>query len=359
MWWLTWGLSAVLAMGAKENYLVLGLTSIPLTFRVLRQSLSCSINRNAILIINIIVYLVCVSISMVILFALRKQGIDLYANPTSFSSRLFILIKGYLSVTQLLAHFPLLLCFLIVMLTKFKGMRRYSGQYNKVLIAEVILMVIWDSQFIFYNGKWPTGTRYDFPGIIAGLLAYLVLLNEIPNLSRIIFLGKEEKAKNSVLLFICLYITIVGIPEIAKCYEITDRNRITTTEFTNRLEYICSKIENFTDIPIVIDLNSTAQYEPVHSIRRFLSAYGVSRDIFLKVDEPMAARDLDPLGSILLNKLKRLSIEGDVSNMRNRYKTSISFLPISQLDAHNKAFVITFEGSSNMPNIKCIEVSRL
>ena len=61
------------------------------------------------------------------------------------------------------------------------------GQANRLVplgrragLCLVALLMVLSSQFVFYNGQWPAGCRYDFPGllalpIMAFVLAWLML----------------------------------------------------------------------------------------------------------------------------------------------------------------------------------------
>lgn len=164
---------AVLAMGSKENFLVL---LVPLAL-VLRRVALASAHRRLAIALLLAVGAFAVFIVVAVIPGVRLAGSDMYGSPISTHARFAWATRSegrwLVVATAVLAFLPVAGWHLLPAWRRtdraralFRtNMRRFYGH-----VGLLLLLVI--SQMVFYSPKWPTfGARYDFPGMLALPLA--------------------------------------------------------------------------------------------------------------------------------------------------------------------------------------------
>lgn len=167
--------SGALAAGSKENMLIL----LPLYMAVLGWSRV----RARVQWVTWTATLLYLAASAVVVGAVlvglrRGGGMDEYGNPSDIRERLALLL---LPLPRLLVVSWLLL--LGFRAWALRAGRRHLNQarnadwmslWRTVLVVGTAITVVILSQFLFYNGKWPTqGGRYDFPGRMVEPVLYV------------------------------------------------------------------------------------------------------------------------------------------------------------------------------------------
>lgn len=60
--------------------------------------------------------------------------------------------------------------------------KKHEDRINLPLDLVVSSLLLFISQYVFYNGLWPNGSRYDIPGILATLLMIIAFYYYLKNL---------------------------------------------------------------------------------------------------------------------------------------------------------------------------------
>jgi hypothetical protein len=158
--------SGALAAGSKENMLVL----LPFYVAVLWWSRSRARIRWVTWAASL-AYVLAVAVVVIAVFVgvKRGNGADEYGNPTDLRARLGVLAMP-LPLTLLAASLLLvaLRSWALHLGRRYLDQARnaeWQAHWRTVLIVAAGIVVVMISQFVFYNGHWPTqGGRWDFPG---------------------------------------------------------------------------------------------------------------------------------------------------------------------------------------------------
>jgi hypothetical protein len=166
-------LGTVLAMGSKENFLIL---LIPFALVLLRVA-SVSAHRRMAIALFLAVAAFAAFIVAAVIPGLRSAGSDMYGNPISTHARFAWASaregRWLVVVTAVLAFLPVAGWRLL------PASRRTDDAHARLRASALryythvgLLLVVVISQLVFYSPRWPTfGSRYDFPGMLAIPLA--------------------------------------------------------------------------------------------------------------------------------------------------------------------------------------------
>lgn len=171
---VTMAVTGALAGACKENLLIL----LPLHVGMLYLAMRRSRPHLAVWVSSTAYAFSGLAIVTAVLVGLRRSGgIDLYGNSTDATERLALLARPL----------PLALTCACVALVGLWSWARRAGTarldasqflewralWRTVLVVAGVSSVVLLSQFVFYNGAWPTrGSRFDFPGRLVEVVAY-------------------------------------------------------------------------------------------------------------------------------------------------------------------------------------------
>jgi hypothetical protein len=358
LWWVVLSLSACLAMGSKENFLILLPASAVLVYHRHRFR---RLNRICIL-MNIILFGFGLFLFAAIFVALGKQGTDFYANPVTPTARFLVFKSGLLSLAHWKVQLPFLVSLvLLIIMTIYRKSRpnhefiwQVRHEIKFLCWAEAILLLLWYSQFVFYNGVWPHGGRYDFPGVLAGDLAYLLFAYLLIRLMRWRF--RTQQVLYALLGgTIVLWIVLVGFSEFRAINGYAQFNRTRTNLFTQSLLRIVEETKRSPDIPIVFESHDVWDYEPIYSLRRFLSTYGVKNRLALKLEGYTEGAHKNRIEVVLEASLKNLSRKGERGNT-TLATPELPFYPVEDIPEKAECFVVSFSGDTETP---CRDLGRI
>ena len=353
LWWGILVSSAVIAVGAKENFLFLLPISAALFAHVWRRNRPGSFS----IFLNGLLVAFGLFITIAVILGLRKHGADVYLNPVDLSHRLQVLKSGVLPFTHWKIQLPfwISLVLLVVSATYRKSRpnsERVGGTFRelkRLFWIQSALLSLWYLQFVFYNGAWPNGTRYDFPGVLASDLAYLVLLSSPIRILRLYPESRSPRHCAYAMLagFLIFLIVQSGFKELRFINDASRLNRETTRIFTQSLLRIVEEVRRDPGVPIIFESHRAWDLEPVYSLRRFLSAYGVSNPLFLKL-EGWSEKACQPgLEVTLARALQRYS-EGGVPEDDGLLTHQNRFYPIREFPQGGACSVISFSGDSTL-----------
>jgi len=348
--WLSLTFGALLAMGSKENFLLLLPITAVLVYRVWRQH-----RLNALpFILNLLLFCFGTFISVAVILSLKNLGTDVYSNPVSPMNRYQILKSGVFSPSQWKIQLPLWLSLFAfgassVFHFKFYKSNRMATEVFEeakcLLIIELLLILLWYSQFVFYNGAWPAENRYDFPGVPARDLMYIFLayfpircLNRNQTYLRLRIISQiMHTGLIGVLVFFFMQF---GFRELKIVNHACIVNSETTQKFTKSLSLIVEEVRGNTHTPIIFEIYDVWDYEPVHGMRSYLFNSGVKNHLFLKLENWSEKNFRPGIETVLATELQGLSEKGDKSE---------EFYPIQTIQQGSNCFVISFSGDSNLP----------
>lgn len=338
---------SVICIGSKENFLLLVIPSAIVAYKAYRT------RNDRLLPFALGSIAFAFYVGGAVLLLISGAGMDFYDNPISPLLRLNILLDSMVSEKNLL---PLaILSGLTIALAGMLLVRGVSRQSRKTIFQTMlwflVLLAIYGSQIIFYNGSWPVGNRYDFPGLlyIPATIYLLYILGEKISLER----GGLSKYLVRTVFVFALALVVIS-KGYARIILLLEEHVKLTNEFTNGLNQMSSTLKQNPDYVLVLESSDVWEYEPVFSYERFLRAYGVENPLFLRIhcysSERFAENHDDPLKIRLARHLSEISTQGNEL-----------FLPLSRLEDYpNRCFSLVLSNaaftkcpSSGTPILEC------
>jgi hypothetical protein len=267
----------VVATGSKENFLILPFAAVVLLFcAAARRHTGLATRLGGILAL-------CWSawITIAVIAGITRAGTDVYGQSVQLSDRARAVWSGG---TQ-----PWLLVLLLVAAAMLSGAwyyreRQASFGRSSILAALGIgsAICLWLSQVFFYNGLWPTGTRYDFPGLLSWPLAIFVILWYLRT-AGLVFGVPVKAGWIAYGLAIAITGTAAGshLNNIRLIRQAAAASVRRTSTFALTLEDIDREAAAHPNYAIVFQSDNPWDYEPFFSYPRFLHAAGVENASYL------------------------------------------------------------------------------
>lgn len=330
---MTFLVGSILCYGSKENFLILIIPSFYIAYLAFKK-------RNFVyfgFVSVSILFSLYIGSSLMITFA--KTTSDVYANPVSPISRMTTIIQMLLKNNYVLV--PILcLIFITILLQGLHFFRGFSKEHHKaILIASFWvggLFILYIFQLYFYNGAWPTGMRYDFPGILYIPILIVILYW----LTRKLIIGsafqeiKELSLKTSLIIGLLLVIFFKGY---SNTIETIQNNVQNTNGFTQQIERFAKILNENENYALVLESGNVWDYEFIFSYQRFLDAYQVKNKFFLRMNGYSSETVAPGLPKILASDLTNISENGfETGDVYYYYIPGSKFLPLSQLSHFGK-----------------------
>lgn len=270
---------------------------------------------------------------------MQASGADVYGNPIGPGERLAVLLEALRDprITPLYVAAGLLLLIWAWVRTQ---QTTVAGASLAGAGAVVLLAVLYVSQVIFYAGAWPTGTRYDLPGLLCWPLLLFVVSWYLLRLRAALPAASPYRAAPAAAVII-IGVLAVGshFPNIPAIRAATARNIASTNAFTAFIGRLAAVAAQNPDLPIVIESGDPSDFEPIISYPRFLYAGGVTNPNYL-IWIPARHGASNYQGS-LSAQLRHLSREG----------APREYLPIDQLrDVGRRCILLIITGT---PRLDC------
>lgn len=150
-----------------------------------------------------------------------------------------------------------ILCMIVsIYINKFSESKKYIINLIKIYLIITIILILYLSQYFFYNGIWPTGMRYDFPGLICEVLykitiLYLIYIS-LTNIGVKIFFAK-------VIVYILIsfiFIREYSFEKYKQFQQASLSNVSRTTNFTYTIEKAKDYLKQHPDTPIIYESHS-------------------------------------------------------------------------------------------------------
>jgi hypothetical protein len=266
---------AIIAMGSKENMLLL---EVPLGVALLAGLWRGRIGWGGAVTLVVAIAFGAWIASAIIVYFLGAKVEDIYGNSLHGSllrSKWMVLVyKGVVITAVGAAAIDLLLG---------KVDRELRGQYRslawKNILYATIIAVVFIFNFLFYTGRIPGGSRYDFPGVLA-LPALLILLLKIVGETAGVF-GFGIAAKKATGLVLAMVLVVYSatapwtLPAAAK--EAVARN----SAFAAGLQEAKRITHEHPQWPIFVESFSYLDYEPVQALAFFFIANSINNPRYL------------------------------------------------------------------------------
>ncbi|HCM38649.1 MAG: hypothetical protein A2Z97_00695 [Bdellovibrionales bacterium GWB1_52_6] len=311
--WLLTVTGAIVAAGSKENFVLLLIPLLLLLYRTRKKKLLTPLRL--ISLGAAIMYIV--GIASVVVMALVRAKHDFYANAVGPGDRLYLLLHYFTNLTEHAFLVCLTLTFsLAAYATGFFSEKFYIRPelsrlrqiFGPIFVFQCVLLSISLSQYVFYNGSWPTQMRYDFPGGMLPALGVFAIFR-----GTVIFFEASKRHWKYLAHFAAAILTLAVIakekPQRLRLAALENVQR--TSVFTKSIESIRDKISGRFGVPLVFSSHSVWDYELTFSIQRFLNVYGVSNPMALELVKYKP--DTFPTGSLersLSQRLKGISEVG-------------------------------------------------
>jgi hypothetical protein len=278
-------LGVLIAAGAKENMVILIFPQIYLTFVLWRRNAFTSVVPTLLISTFYILGIVSAVVATIL-----KSKVDYNQNPVTLSARLKIFDNFFSLFDAQLVSIALAMGLIYFLIAKAWRSTRNIQNAEVFVIQLASSFFLLASQFGFYNGVWPTGIRYDFPGMLVRPLIYLFTARlTIKILSQTVFQWHRVTAHfptasialSSITLITVCTLNFKGIENIR---EGALRNVQRTTETHFKLEAIREKVSKDESIPIVFEsFRAQKDYEAIVSLKVFLGALGVRNPIGIRI----------------------------------------------------------------------------
>jgi hypothetical protein len=327
--WMLVLLGALLAMGSKENFLLLllPLWGVAAWLAVKRRLGAAGIACGVLVSAYGIFSAVCVAL------AVRQAGHDVYMRQVGLSST-SLAAAGLAQALRGFAWWgvPVLGALGVTLLV----VRRRIGELARPLVGAGIilagLLLVYVSQYVFYSGDWPGKTpRYHFPGVLVEVFYWVAIAALAMDILRT--LGARAAVRQVVY-----WLAVVGVAAGAAARGFEDvrdycrYNAARTQRFTRMIEGLASRLERDPDRPLVMVSHRRRDVEPTYSIRQFLTLYGARNPVFLKLDW-RPGPEATPFVKTCYASMKERSLEG-----------AGGFTPLRKLTRAPRPFAVGFSG---------------
>jgi hypothetical protein len=146
----------------------------------------------------------------------------------------------------------------------------------------VLLWSLYLSQYVGYNGQWPTGYRYDFPGLLAAPAFFVISVMFVVALSRPhLLLNRMIRAATIVAGLGMIVTSIRAIP--FPLSNAVAENIARTAKFQEALGELAEMAKKDPQQPVILRANGAWSYEKIVSVAVYLrNYYDVANPIAVK-----------------------------------------------------------------------------
>jgi hypothetical protein len=302
------GVGGVIAVGAKENLLVLCAPAAYLAWRGLRAGR----RGRALVVAGGLVTLFGLFVAGAVVVGMRRHG-HVYAAEVTAGGRLGLLVKAARALAPLVVVPLVVAAGALALLRRRAGAgdarRELVGAVRSWAIAIGLLAALYASQQVFYGADWPRGARsdarYDFPGVLVWPLGAFATYRLA--LAILTALGLGAKAMERARLVAPLVAIALLRPSLPARRD-AERMAPRTRGYSEAMEGLATMSTTKAGWPIVIVCHGHEGYEDVVAIRRFLHYHGATAPMFLRWEGPASAEP--GLARILGATLSRVADEG-------------------------------------------------
>lgn len=274
----------VLAMGSKENFLILVVPSALLLLRIAKTP------PDRYFAFGLLAIVVCCAASIVaaILPGLQRAGTDMYGAPIAPTSRLAWIhstlgLQVAAAAIATLAIPPSAWRILPAQRKTAESRERHDDLARRLYAQIGLVLLLVASQATFYSPKWPTfGSRYDFPGMLAlplGLASLAVFVR-----SWLTVAGAGTRLVRGATFGAALFALSLGlrhgVAPVRAAAELAARH--TQTMRVALASAVRQAGHGSASIPIVVEWHTGFEVEPARSVLRLLHELGGDGPFFMR-----------------------------------------------------------------------------
>lgn len=307
--WIFILIGTIISSGSKENLVVLVIPTIFLYVYSIKKKL---IGITETLIFSLST-LFCILITIGVIIMLKKTGHDVYANDISIYGRSQLLINGIVGgFIAMRAKYFLLIGAIIFILSKQILPSNKHIEISKTIIKYLLIIAsfifVYASQYSFYSGLWPTGMRYDFPGLLVipffWLTMYFFLKKTLSHF-------KQGRILTDILS-LSFFGTLLFIVFQNKYQLLRDASSVNAKEtitFNSKINRIVEYSNKNPTFPIVFHSYNPYDYEGIASTNKYISIFGSKNTKYLLVHDSYTETNKE-LAKILTEKMTDVSLNG-------------------------------------------------
>ncbi|MHB1312669.1 MAG: hypothetical protein ACYC3L_11695 [Gemmatimonadaceae bacterium] len=275
----------VLAMGSKENFLILLFPYALLMWHLAKSPA----HRRTVVTLFVLVSACAAVIVAVVLPGLRAAGADMYGHTIGAGSRFAWLSAG----TGRRIPAAIVLIALLLPIVSWRALprerrtmevrARHAELARRLYVHAGLLLLLVVSQLVFYAPTWPTfGGRYDFPGMLAYPLGFAALTTYL--LHWMVLAGAGPRATRRMALAAMLAaVAVAGRHGMLPVRDAAELN----TRYTQALRTALASLVHQANpggrqAPIIVEWQAGDEVEPAMSVMRLLYESGSKGPFFLR-----------------------------------------------------------------------------
>lgn len=274
----------MLAMGSKENFLVLVLPCAIVLWQLARAPE----HRRLLMTLLVVVVLAAAAIVAALLPGLRLAGADMYGNQIGASQRFaWLSTKSGMwlaAVAATCAAVPLVAWRLLPSVRRTDEARARLTVLGRRFHAQTgLLVLLFASQLTFYAPHWPTfGSRYDFPGLLVFPLGFAALAIFV--LRWLTLAGAGARSVRGMSYVIALAAFAMALRHgPAPVRAAAEGNARTTRSMQAVLEDAVRQAKRAGQAtPVIVEWQFEREEEPAMSVTRLLYEAGSDGPFFLR-----------------------------------------------------------------------------
>ncbi len=301
-WWRYVALGTCITVFSKENMIVF---VVPIVFLFIVTIGKRRLTQTA-LIAFFLIGLTTIGTVVGITDIAKTYGSDVYGNSLGAQSRVELVKTTVMLKTSLVLIAFVVTSFIFFLFSDHSRKKLWISVFFVLLFAESLFI----SQFVFYVGKWPTQTRYDFPGILFSFFM-LIVACRVFLLGRKIFSQRKTYLQLSYAL-ICFFafFYFVKTQQIRSLQTDVSTYTSMTRRYSEGVERILLASTYPPDKNVIIESTSTNDLETIHAIGVYIRQSNLHPKLFLRVHQTPADVFFDPFHTSLLLSLQKSSTEG-------------------------------------------------
>jgi hypothetical protein len=352
--WIMAGMGAVVAIGAKENFVfvpgLLALVALRESGRRRMVWTGVAITTMTIALAGLIVYSVLASVS--------AAGVDIYGHQVAGASvptAVWVALKRF-GIRWLGPAVCIVMPLAFTLLGRyFPPLKSWAQRFTALAAIELGLSALIVMQVFFYRGHWESGSRYAFPGETLFMLLWVA---PVVFLVHVAVPGVTERPilRAAAIVVACILFTQ---PVIGKGYQVNQRaclrNRILTQQYMETTQALVKEATADPQAVVAVRAREVGEIEGAVAVARALRFFGVTNPVVAVNEGKLARGGWSETGEQLLLKMwERLwngqwegfSPQGALQDAETCLEVSPSHMPVTSIGC--KSFGVLWREPGNL-----------
>jgi hypothetical protein len=232
-----------------------------------------------------------------ILIATNNSGVDFYLNDISYTKRLVLTIQSIPEIVDS-RH-------LLIPLLMFSVLSVYANK--KYFWLGITLLLCALTQYVFYNNRLPSNTRYDFPALLLFPVFDLLVVKMLTEVLKKYPWGKLLNAVcyTGLSLFMIAFVVHRGYFLL---HDSAHKNVEKTIRFDESLVQAARFAKDNPDATLVFSSTHFTDFEPIVAVSRYLTSMEIKNNMVISYTKEVGLQDT--LGLHLEDRMMD-SMQGD------------------------------------------------